>query len=243
MYSIGICDDDPVQVQLLSEYLQVICEEKELELNIFSASNGEEFIQILEENEMDIIFLDIEMDGLDGLEVGKIIRSKMEDVVIVFITGFKNYALESYSIKALDYIMKPLTRERFNEAFFDAKKRVDDIKFIRENEKNFIVKQKEGMISLRYSDIYYFEKDGKNMHMICRDDTYTYRTTIKDLKKSIESDDFIQCHQGYIINITKISNRKENALVLGDINTIIPIGKTYRKEVIDTIERRLLMRW
>lgn len=242
MYLVGICDDELVQVNIIQEYIQDICNEKEIDVEIFPASSGEELLKIANTQELDIVFLDIEMDGMDGLETGKMIRDQFEDVVIVFITGYKDYALESYEINAFNYIMKPLTRDKFTKIFLDTKKRVDEIRFINENEKNFIVKHKDGMLSLRYSDIFYFEKDSKNINVICQSDIFTYRSTIKDLKNMIESDDFIQCHQGYIINMNKITNRKESALVLGGIETIIPIGKTYRRPVIDAIEKRLLMR-
>lgn len=243
MYTIGICDDEPIQVKLLTEYVQELCLKNEIDVKIVQACSGEELVELAKTQELDIVFLDIEMGGIDGLQTGRIIREKLQDAVIIFITGYRDYALESYEIKAFNYIIKPLTRNKFIKVFTDAKKHVDDLRFIEENEKRYNIKHRDGMVSLRYSDIYYLEKDGKNINVCSQQGCYTYRATLKEVLKNIDSEDFIQCHQGYIVNMNKITNRRENALIFDGIDTDIPIGKTYRKAVIDAIERRLLMRW
>lgn len=243
MYKIGICDDEVVQVDLMKKYLIDASEDKNIDIEIYTANSGEEFIKLNKEHELDAVFLDIEMSGMDGLELGRILRDQNDQLVIVYITGYRDYALESYSIKAFDYIIKPLTKDKFLAMLKQVSKRVDEVRIIRDTDKNFIIKRKEGFTSINYSDIFYFEKDGKNINVICREEVHSYRSTIKEVKSNLESDDFIQCHQGYLVNMGKVTNRKDSALFCGDIKTLVPIGKTYRKSVLESIEKKLLTRW
>lgn len=243
MYKVGICDDESIQVDILKDFVNEIKEEHNFDVETYCAYSGEEFLKICHEHKIDVAFLDIEMSGMDGLELGKAIREENKDIVIIYITGYKDYALESYSIQAFNYIIKPITKDSFSQLFRDSIKRVEETKLIREAEKKFVIKHREGITTVGYNDIYYIEKDAKNINIICKEDIHTYRSTIKEVRKNLDSDQFLQCHQGYIINVSKITNRKENALECGDIKTLVPIGKTYRKSVLEYIEKKLLTRW
>lgn len=243
MYTIGICDDEAIQVNILTEYIQEICGAKGLEVNIVKCNSGEELVESLEHHTYDLVFLDIEMGGMDGLETGKQVREALKDAIIVFITGFKDYALDSFQIKAFDYIIKPISKQRFHTIFLEAIERIDDLTFLNKKKKKFTIKSREGMKSLSLSNIYYFEKKGKYVQIHTSEGIFDYRSTLKGCLQQLNDPNFIQCHQGFIVNLDGVTNRDQSAMMIGALNQKIPIGKTYRKNVLRAIEGKLMKGW
>jgi len=104
--TIVVCDDEPAQVNIITSYIEKL--DINYKLEILGVLSGEELLDKIEERKIDIAFLDIEMAGIDGINLGRRIREKYRDCIIIFITGFKDHALKAFDIDAFNYILKPI---------------------------------------------------------------------------------------------------------------------------------------
>lgn len=235
---IAICDDDAIQVELTKNFIKN--SSIDLGIKYFTANSGEELLgmeQFIED--FDIIFLDIEMTGLNGIETAREVRKNNTDAIIVFITGFKDYALDAYELNIFHYILKPISQEKISELMLNIIQRIDEIKAYKETEKFFIVKTKDKVIQLPYNEIYYFEKILRKIKVHYLEGTVTYTGTISSLMEDIDNEHFIQCHQGFIVNRYKISKYKDNNIYLMDKDNLIPVSRTHKQSIIRILEANL----
>ncbi|AKA68015.1 LytR/AlgR family response regulator transcription factor [Clostridium scatologenes] len=200
-------------------------------MNLILSNSGEELLSKIKYKEIHICFLDIEMKGLNGIEIGKELRKINKDVIIIFITGFKEYALKAFEIKAFNYIMKPISEEKFKKLFQEILDRLDLIHYKLEKDKVFNIVNKEITYKIKYDDIYYFEKELRKIKVIHRDGSLEFYDSLKNLKKRIDMNYFTQCHQGYIVSNNKISIYKKLAITIEELGTIIPVSRQYVNDV------------
>ncbi len=235
---IAICDDEKHQIEIIKEYLSEAL--GNLPYTIVEANSGEELIEKCQNENLDLIFLDIEMKELNGIETGKHMRELNKDAVIVFVTGFKDYALKAFEIRAFDYIIKPLTKKKFNIFFNDVKKRMKEIQFRHEKDQRLLVKSKSLMVELEYDDIVFFEKSGHQIVVhVNEKEPVSYYSSFKELKEVLGEGMFVQCHQGYIINMDFVASYRDKVLTLKGEYGQLPVSKSFVKIVKSAIERRL----
>lgn len=195
-----------------------------------------EALKYLEKNEIDLIFLDINIPNLDGMSLGKIINRFKNKPMIVFITAYKEYALEAFEIQAVDYILKPYSEERI----INTLKRIEK-KDKEETEKNDVVKDKitlwksDKMIVISMKDIYYCETCERDTIVYTRNDKYIANMSISSFYKKLSKDIFFRSHRSYIINIDKVKeiipwfNNTYN-VKLKDLDVEIPVSRSNIKE-------------
>lgn len=235
---IAICDDERKQINTIKGYLNKAL--KDVDYSIIEAESGEELIEVCKNEQLDLVFLDIEMKKLNGIETGKEIREMNKDAVIVFVTGFRDYALQAFGIRAFDYIIKPLTEKKFDVFFNDVQTRLKEIQFRNEKDSRLLVKSKSVMKELSFDEIVFFEKSGHQVIVhVENGDEIAYYNSFKDLKKELGEGLFVQCHQGYIINMDFVSSYKDKVITLRDDFGQIPVSKTFVKVVKTAIEKRL----
>ncbi len=235
--NIFVCDDDVVQIDLLSCFIHSA--KSEYEFNIIAASSGEELLLKIDKINPDIVFLDIEMKDLNGIDTGMEIRQRFKDVVLVYITGYKDYALDAFEVKSLDYIIKPITIERFNKIMEDIIIRIDQIKLYEENCHVFTIRSKSAEINLKYKDIIYFEKLFRKIIVVTAIEEYGYYGNFKDLIHNLDTQYFLHCHQGYIVNKHMIKGLQGDELLLHHTDTIIPVSRRCKKLVKKIFEDSL----
>ncbi len=227
---IAICDDNKIQVESTKQFIEKTSIAHDIKY--FTANSGEELLEmerIIED--FDIIFLDIEMDGLNGIETAREIRKTNNRAIIIFITGFKDYALEAYELYTFHYLLKPISQEKISELMINIISRIGEIKAYQETEKLFIIKTKNKVIQLPYNEIYYFEKILRRIKVISLEEEITFTGTTSDLLKDIDNNYFIRCHQGFIVNRHKISKYKNDSIYLRDIDKISPVSRSNKENV------------
>lgn len=235
---IAICDDEKVQIENIKRYLEGAL--KGIDYSVIEAQSGEELIELCQNEDLDLVFLDIEMKELNGIETGKEIRAMNKDAVIVFVTGFKDYALQAFGIRAFDYIIKPLTQKKFDIFFNDVKRRIKEIQFRNEKDSRLLVKSKSVMVELSYDEIVFFEKAGHQVVVhVENGDEVAYYSSFKDLKNELGEGMFVQCHQGYILNMDFVASYRDKVITLKDDFGQLPVSKTFVKAVKTAIEKRL----
>jgi DNA-binding LytR/AlgR family response regulator len=230
-----IVDDEPVARKILQEFTEQV---PFLDLlgKFESALKAEEFLR---NNHTDIIFLDIEMPKVSGLEMLK--RINIESMVIVT-TAFPQYALDGYELDIIDYLLKPFAWHRFLKAVQKAK----DFLEMKTQSGNtpppsyIFIKSEKRIEKVELNDILYAEVLGNYLTIYTDRKKIIAYLTMKSLQSQLSSTDFIKIHQSFLVNCSKIESVEGNDLTVGTKS--LPISRNYRDSVTNLINQRLLKR-
>lgn len=237
-----IIDDEPLALEILEAHIDNI---PELTL-VAKCSNAIEANQVLKEESIDLIFSDINMPQLSGIEF---MRSLTNAPMVIFTTAYPEYAVDGFDLEAVDYLLKPISFERFFKAANKAIERYQADQSAAESNTNvtasddfFFVKSDKKLIKTFYKDILYIE--GLKDYVIIRTETGRIITlqTMKSLESKLPSDMFARIHRSYILNLDKIQALEGNMVEVTEKGQpkMIPIGKSYRDELISMIESKKL---
>lgn len=224
----AIVDDEPLALELLKSYVK---KTPVLELN-GAYSSAIEAMKMLPDNLVDLLFLDIQMPELNGLEFSHMVP---EDTRIVFTTAFGQYALDGYKVNALDYLLKPISYTDFlqsvNKAvqWFDRKRVTDNEPT---DKPDFIyVKSDYKLIQISLKDILYIEglKDYVKIHLEGESRPILSLTSLKALEEKLPTDRFIRVHRSYIVQKQKIRVIDKARIVFG--KEYIPVSESYKQEL------------
>lgn len=225
---IAFCDDEQAQLDITSVYTQEWAKENNVKVTIKKFNSAEAFLFEWSSLEnFDMLFLDIQMSGMSGIELAKQIRQIDDQLIIVFITGIMDYVFEGYDVKALHYLLKPIKKEDYNaclnQAFEQIQKRNKDILLI----------PLDGQLrKMAYQDIYYFEIFSHYMEVHTKYGLFKYKKKIGELEKELPSSQFIRCHRSCIVNLLYINNIEKNGLKL-DNGDVLPVSSDRRKKLHD----------
>lgn len=225
---IAICDDDVLFLNKTMEFIQN-WNHKPVDLVIQDFSDGDSLLNVHKKDPFDLIFMDIVMPMLNGIETCKEIRMFDQNVKIVFLTTSKEYAIESYRVKAFNYLLKPIDG---NELY----KVLDE--FLVEYEKNskmITIKSLYATLRIKLMDIEYVESDNKHVLIYCIDNRVIKSTTPlytieKDLLKEYY---FFKSHRSYIINLYYVDSFTNKDIKMHN-DMIIPISRNLKKEFEET---------
>lgn len=245
-YIVAICDDDRTQVEIVNDYIENFSFKTNYDIKVIKAYTGEELLRKLDSEEegigiadIDIFLLDIEMNEMNGIDLAKKIKQKNKKAIIVYITGFKDYALYAFQIRAFHYMMKPITYKNFeillNEIIENLKVRY----LKKETDKIFVVKNKGAVLKIPYMDIFYFEKSLRKTIVTCKSESTEFYASFKNLIKELDMNYFTQCHQSFIVNNSKIYSYKNKEIYIRELNERIPVSKGCVKEVKKALSDKL----
>lgn len=232
MYNIGICDDGKNTCASLEEMVLSYAQQKKIDMDTRVWYTGEELCQYLEQGgHLDILFLDIELFEVTGIEVGDFIRNKMEDrgMQIVYISGKSSYAQKLFKTQPLDFLVKPITRQQIEDVLELG------IKLLEKNAKKFEFQNGKDYYYIAYGEILFFESKGRKIKVVTLDAEKEFYGGIRDLEKKLPKD-FFTIHQSYVINKTHVV-RYTYEMVEMDNGTMLSISKAYRKQVRERLLR------
>lgn len=213
-----VVDDEPLAVSLLGSYVEKI---PFFEL-VFSTENPILALEYIQKNDADLIFLDIQMPELSGINFMKIVGDKMKYILT---TAYAEYALEGYEHNVIDYLLKPITFDRFQKSALKAQER-----FPNETSQNsyFFIKSSGQQHKINFDEILYVESIKDYVSIKTENQEYIVLDTLKSLERQL-SDRFTRIHKSFIVNVDKIIriNRKTISL-LSEIE--IPMGETYKSD-------------
>lgn len=234
-----VVDDEPIARKGMS---RLISSRPELEL-VATADSAESAAEMLGRGNIDLIFLDIQMPGINGMEFA---RRLPADSLVVFTTAFSEYAVESYDVDAVDYLLKPIDPARFDKA---VDKAVDLHRILAEKLSSdgdgaghdamvvasgvIVVKSDRRYVRIRIDDILFVE--GLKDYVIIRleDRRIITRMTIKNIIDILPSDRFIRCSKSYVVNRDKVDSFDNNDIFIG--SNELAIGPSYREQVIKSL--------
>ncbi|GMQ56038.1 two-component system response regulator RgbR [Vallitalea sediminicola] len=236
-FNIAVCDDEVIQVNLVEKLIVEAVESKNIKVDILKFLSGEDLIKYCNSNELHIIFLDMEMTGLDGIESARKIREKNNSVIIIFVTGYKDYVFDVFEVNTFRYILKPVKREQFQKALFDAIQIIDNLKTPSKEEEFLVINKNKEKIIIAYNSINYFEKYKNKVMVIADNQDIEFYGTFSELNMLLNGDKFIRVHQGYIANIDKIELITSKEVLLKN-GKRIPVSRRNAKEVRETFLSR-----
>ncbi|MDF2840443.1 MAG: two component transcriptional regulator, LytTR family [Clostridia bacterium] len=236
---IGVCDDNSVQVEAISDFL--VKNIKAYKLQIIKAFSGEELLSRLEKTAADVVFLDIEMSGINGLEVGKRIKGKYPGTIIIFITGYTKFALDAFKIRTMDYLVKPVTENRLSALLDDLIIRLDQIKFYEERNKIVCFRFRDNIIKLKYNDIFYFEKHLRKITVYSEKGEFSFYESMDKLLQRLDLEQFVRCHNSFLVNKTKILRLENDSIYIQELNRTIPVSKKNKLLIREILEKNLFI--
>lgn len=224
---IAVVEDDPDDARLLSQQVNRFAQETGVELQLSHFSNGMKLVSSYRP-EWDVILLDIEMPVMDGIETARRIRERDCEVLIIFLTNFAQYAVDSYSVGALDYVLKPVSYP----ALFMKLRRVRNI-LTQRADRSIIIRNSGGQQRISLRDIYYIEilDHTMNYHTAQGIRSATGATTIKTLEEELRTDGFARCSQGHLVNLRCVDSIEKNSLHLSN-GERIPISRNRKKSFL-----------
>ncbi|MCB9081334.1 MAG: response regulator transcription factor [Lewinellaceae bacterium] len=244
MVNVLIVDDEPLAQDVLETYIEKI---PELKL-IKKCSNALEANEALKQEKIDLMFLDIQMPQLTGIDF---LKTLAKPPLVIFTTAYPNYAIEGFELNALDYLLKPISLDRFMKA---VNKAVDQLELQRrdahqasteapmDGEDFIFVKADKKLIKVNYPEIIYIE--GLKDYVIIRMETQRVITlqTMKSLEDKLPLSMFKRIHRSYIVNINKINAIVGNMVEVMEKGQVkhLPVGKNYRDELLEIINKNRL---
>lgn len=214
-----IVDDEPSARDVISRYIEDTphCSE------VGSCSNAIEAMEFLEDHRVDVIFLDINMPKLSGISF---LKSLDHPPAVIITSAYEDYALEGYELDVVDYLLKPFSFERFLKAVNKVKNHIDDSI----SHSKLSIKTDGKIYKVDPADILYIEAMGDYVSIHTKENKRITHNTLKKLEKLLPAGQFIRVHKSYIVNVGHIDYLEGNTISIG--KTTVPIGGTYRDEVI-----------
>jgi DNA-binding LytR/AlgR family response regulator len=225
-----IIDDEPSSQRIIKNFMQ----EYEQFMLIGTCKNAVEAIKAMNTENIDLLFLDINMPELTGLEMLKSIKNPPLTVIT---TAYRDYAFESYELDVIDYLHKPFSKDRFDKSVQKVIHYLqkDATKTNQSTKDYFFIKTDKKQIRLNFSEVLYIESLGDYCKLHTENGSYITHNTLKNLESSL-SEDFSRVHKSYIVNISKIDYIEGNYIKIR--NDEVPIGQSFRQNIQQMIMKK-----
>lgn len=226
-------DDEPLPLEILEAYCSNVSFLK-LEKTFTQTSEGKKYLQ---KHPVDLIFLDIHMPAISGIDFYKDIE---QDMMVIFTTAHSEYAIEGFNLSAVDYLLKPYSQERFEVAVNKANEYYN---FLNQKEsreqKHIFIRAEYSLVKIATADIFFIEglADYLKIHLQ-NGKTILTRMTMKTMLSKLSPKEFIRVHRSYIIPFKLITGVRNKIITLGSSNQEIPIGASFEEAFFESFKRQ-----
>lgn len=208
MLQLAVCDDERVFRSDLRKILGTELELCGIDYHISEFTSGEELIAGLEKADCQILFLDIEMKGIDGVETARRLRETKRQMEIIFVTSYADFVFQGYEVRALNYILKPYEPEKIAAVLHTALEALDI-----EAEKYYVIDQRGGSIRVPLSSVKYFSSERRTVHAVTTEQEYTFYEKLSDLETELP-DTFVRIHNRYLVHLKYLEAVRQNTAVV-----------------------------
>jgi two-component system, LytTR family, response regulator len=234
-----IVDDEQHAIDIIAHY---VSQTPQLEL-AGSTTNPMEALQIVSGENIDLVFLDIQMPELSGIDFIKALNGKSK---VILTTAYSEFALESYELDVVDYLLKPIRFPRFLAAVQKAAKDLNDVRpsareDLAEDDFIFVKTEMKGkLLKINLADIDYIKGMKNYVAIYCNGKKTMVYTSMKEIEEKLPTRKFLRVHKSYIISIGKISGIEGNMVRLSGVTADIMIGDSYKPELMEIIKGRMI---
>ena len=229
MIKIVIVDDE----EIIREQIKKLIEKRFSDCMIDTYATGEALLR--SGKCYDIIFLDIQMDGINGIDTAKELRQKFENFVLIFITGIKEHVFDAFEVSAFHYLLKPLEEKKILTVYERAVSEVR--KQRRRKEEPIFIKTRNRNITLEQRNVLYIESRAKKVEIHTNTEVVEAYGAIGELQKQL-GDSFYRCHRGYLVNMAFVSEYKNDSIILNNGEVVI-LAKEKYSDFVKTYMRYL----
>lgn len=227
-----IVDDEPMAREILETHLAKV----DFVEVVKTCKNAIEAFNIVSSEQVDLIFLDINMPEISGLSFAKSIN---KNIKIIFTTAYREYAVDGFDLQAVDYLLKPISFERLLQAIHKFRDENSTIKVesatnVQETNEFIFVRSDRKMVKINFNEINYIESLSDYIKIYLSNTTIITRETISNIEAKLPSGNFLRTHRSFIVSISKINSFTNEFLEVN--NKAIPISRTYKSEVLNKLE-------
>lgn len=221
-----IIEDEPLAAEILQDYISQIPF-----LNLIGTyPNALAALESIQTNNIDLLFLDIHLPGLKGLDFLKTLKNPPS---VILTTAYHQYALQSYELSVVDYLLKPIEFSRF----LDAVNKVPHAKTITSSgQANLIIQRDKKTIIISTDDILYLESQKEYVKIHCQETTHTTKAALSALEKELNATQFIRVHRSFIVALDKINAYSASEVEINSKS--LPIGGNYREAVAERLAKQ-----
>lgn len=233
MLRIGICDDDAgARIALRAALERALDRRRSGEASFFEFSSGEGLLRWMEKHagELDLVFLDIEMGELDGMETARRLREADEGLGLVFVTGYTDYVFDGYSVGALGYLMKPPKPDQLDGV-------LDRAAEARFRDEAFLCRSGETLYRIPKKTILYFASDRRQVTCVSTARTCTFYGKLDEVERDV-GEGFVRVHQRYLVRAGAVDRLEGNQVFVGD--EAIPVSRACRPTALAALARSVL---
>jgi len=229
MITVAIVDDEKRERDLLQKFFQKLAREVSEEVKLISCVSGEELLEKYNYS-FDLICLDIDMPGLNGIETARKIRKKDEQVIIIFVTNMAQMAIQGYEVRALDFVIKPLHYYSFALKLRSAFQMINN----REN-RSIVLNTTSGIKKINTDDVYYVEVQRHHLYYHTSKGMFQQKTSLKDLEERLVGLSFKRCNNCYLINLKHVTGvDKDEVEIAGEK---LKMSRPRKKEFLQTLAK------
>lgn len=220
MIRLAIVEDEENYTKILRDFVLRYSRENRVLFGVTAFSDGQEILEAFEtlpeEGLFDLILMDIQMPGVDGMTAAARIREKDPEVLLMFITNRMDYAVRGYEVDALDYIVKPVEYFAFSAKLRRALARIPD-----RSRAYYMIGSKGEKLRLRTDQIYYVESEGHTLVFHTMSGEYRIRERLQKVEEDLAGQDFFRCNKGYLVNLRHVDAVKDGWCMIGSDKLLI----------------------
>ena len=241
---IAICDDEKKLRIGLRRVIETTLQLEGVEYGIQEYECGEDLLTGMEKILPDLLFLDIEMSGINGMETARELRKKYQDTIIVFVTAYPDFVFQGYEVHAFHYILKPYKEEKIKEVL---EKALEEAGILQE--KYYLVEQKGKTLRLPFSRIICFKSEGRNVEAVLKSfsqgtenvdnssETVRFYGKLSEIEAEMPGY-FIRIHNRYLVNLKFVDKLEGNSVECGNLS--LPVSRAYKQETAVAFAKMLL---
>lgn len=233
MLRIALCDDEQEARDSLRFQLEKIMYEGDEDI-VYEFTSGETALRWLKNHpgEVDLLFLDVEMKAMTGMETAEGIRQFDKELLIVFVTGYSEYVFDGYRTGALDYVLKPVSQERVRQVLNRAREILYE-----KRTKNFVFQNQEGIFRLPLDQILYFYSDRRQVGVVTENKEYLFYGKLSETEEKADSR-FVRVHQRYLVNGDQVEYIGHDEVVIR--GKTIPVSRGMKDEALKKLAACML---
>ena len=227
-----VVDDDPLALQIVENCIG----NTPFLTHVASCESAITAAEILRQQPIDLLFLDVEMPRMSGLDL---LRTLQNPPLVILITSSKSYAVEAFEVDVLDYVVKPISYARFLQA---AQKALEVVNSRAEAAESSpadapftFVKVDSKLVKVQFDEVHYVEALGDYVHIVTGKSKLIIYSTMRAVEEKFPAALFVRVHRSFIVNLKRVQTIEDNTIIID--NKHIPIGQTYQKEVFQRLNK------